>query len=71
MRWSGYASGGGCEVDSPHLGTTGFTDAPKYDSTMGIVDRDICFGESDSAIGIAKNSHAEKIIDEIGHDFPC
>ena len=46
-------------------------DAPQYDSTVGIIDRDIRFGESDSAIGIAENSHAEKIIDDIGHDFPC
>ena len=46
-------------------------DAPQYDSTVGIVDRDICFGESDSAIGIAENFHAEKIIDKVGHDFPC
>ena len=52
--WSGYVcvvSGVGCKVDSPHFGTIGFTDAPQYDITMGIVYCDICFGEGDSAIG--------------------
>lgn len=55
----------------PHLGTTGFTDDPQYDCTMGIVDCDVRFGESDSAIGITENSRAEEIINKIGHDFPC
>ena len=46
-------------------------DAPQYDCTVGIVDRDVCFGENDRAIVIEENSHAEEIINEIRHEFPC
>ena len=55
------------EVESPHSGTGGFTEACEDDYPFFVGYSDGVLGEADDAVGIAKYSHAEEIVDKGWH----
>ena len=56
------------EVEPPHSGTGGFTEAREDDYPCFVGDRDCVLGEGDNSVRIAKYSHAEEIVDKVWHD---
>lgn len=58
----------GMDVETPHTGTSFFTESIQYKSTCSVEDVDFGLGESDRATSIAKLSHAKKVVGESVHD---
>ena len=56
------------DVETPHTGTSFFTESIQYKSTCPVEDVDFGLGESDHATSIAKLSHAKKVVGESVHD---
>ena len=56
------------EVEPPHSGTGGFTEACEDDYSRFVGDSDSVLGEGDNAVHVAKYSHAEEVVDKGWHD---
>ena len=57
------------EVEPPHSGAGGFTEAREDDYTLVVGYSDGVLGEGDDAIRVAKYSHAEEVVDKGWHDM--
>ncbi len=56
------------EVEPPHSGTGGFTEARDDDYPFFAGYSDGVLGKGDNAVCIAKYSHAEEVVDKGWHD---
>ena len=56
------------QVETPHSGASGLAKAIEDDFPIFVDDGNGVHREGDGAVGVAEDTHAEEIVDKVGHD---